>query len=83
MLEEVKKLRKELHSKTARDKDDSGEWTKAGGRNAKQSEEAASANVLLHIVDSSAEDRTVTIDRVNYVLKEIDAHSLPTLMVYN
>ena len=46
-------------------------------------EEAASANVLLHIVDSSAEDRTVTIDRVNDVLKEIDAHSLPTLMVYN
>ena len=46
-------------------------------------EEAASANVLLHIVDASAEDRSVNIERVNEVLKEIDADSLPTLMVYN
>ena len=46
-------------------------------------EEAASANVLLHIVDASAEDRSVNIERVNEVLKEIDANSLPTLMVYN
>ena len=46
-------------------------------------EEAASANVLLHIVDASAVERSVNIERVNDVLKEIDAHSLPTLMVYN
>lgn len=46
-------------------------------------EEAAAANVLLHIVDASAEDRSINIDRVNDVLKEIDAHALPTLMVYN
>lgn len=46
-------------------------------------EEAASANLLLHIIDASAEDRSVNIDRVNDVLKEIDAHNLPTLMVYN
>ena len=46
-------------------------------------EEAASANVLLHIVDASAEDRSINIERVNEVLKEIDADSLPTLMVYN
>ena len=39
--------------------------------------------MLLHIVDASADDRSVNIERVNDVLKEIDAHSLPTLMVYN
>ena len=37
----------------------------------------------MHIIDASAEDRSVNIDRVNDVLKEIDAHNLPTLMVYN
>ena len=46
-------------------------------------EEAAAANVLLHVVDASAEDRTTNVDRVNDVLKEIDAHELPTLLVYN
>jgi len=46
-------------------------------------EEAASANVLLHIIDASSEERSVNIDRVNDVLKEIDAHNLPTLLVYN
>jgi GTP-binding protein HflX len=46
-------------------------------------EEAAAANVLLHVVDASAEDRSVNIDRVNDVLKEIGAHELPTLLVYN
>ncbi len=46
-------------------------------------EEAAAANVLLHVVDVSAEDRSVNIDRVNDVLKEIGAHELPTLLVYN
>ena len=46
-------------------------------------EEAASATLLLHIVDAAAEDRAINIERVDEVLKEIDAHSLPTLMVYN
>ena len=46
-------------------------------------EEAAAANVLLHIIDASAEDRSTNIDRVNDVLKEIGAHELPTLLVYN
>ncbi|MDG1311959.1 MAG: GTPase HflX [Porticoccaceae bacterium] len=46
-------------------------------------EEAASATLLLHIVDAAAEDRAINIERVDEVLKEIDAHSLPTIMVYN
>ena len=46
-------------------------------------EEAAAANVLLHIIDASADDRSVNIDRVNDVLKEIGAHELPTLLIYN
>ena len=46
-------------------------------------EEAASADLLLHIVDASAEDRAKNIVRVDEVLKEIDAYKLPTLMVYN
>jgi GTP-binding protein HflX len=46
-------------------------------------EEAAAANVLLHIIDASAEDRSTNVDRVNDVLKEIGAHELPTLLVFN
>lgn len=46
-------------------------------------EEAAAANVLLHVVDASAEDKATNVDRVNDVLMEIDAHELPTLLVYN
>ena len=46
-------------------------------------EEAAAANVLLHVVDAAADERSVNIDRVNDVLKEIGAHELPTLLVYN
>ena len=46
-------------------------------------EEAASATLLLHIVDAAAEERANNIQRVDEVLKEIDAHRLPTLMVYN
>lgn len=46
-------------------------------------EEAASSNLLLHVVDASAEDRGINIDRVNDVLKEIDAHNLPSLTIYN
>ena len=46
-------------------------------------EEAASSNLLMHVVDASAEDRSVNIVRVNEVLKEINAHDLPALMIYN
>lgn len=46
-------------------------------------EEAASATLLLHIVDAAGEERAINIERVAEVLKEIDAHHLPTLMVYN
>lgn len=46
-------------------------------------EEAASSNLLLHVVDASAEDRSINIERVNEVLKEIKAHELPSLMIYN
>ena len=46
-------------------------------------EEAANADLLLHVVDAAAEDRVTNIKRVEEVLKEIDAHRLPTLMVYN
>jgi len=46
-------------------------------------EEAATASLLLHIVDASEQDRTVNIDRVNDVLEEIGAQDLPTLLVYN
>jgi len=46
-------------------------------------EEAASATLLLHIVDGAADERAINIQRVDEVLKEIDAHNLPVLMVYN
>ena len=46
-------------------------------------EEAASATLLIHVVDAAAEERSINIERVQEVLKEIDAHQLPTLMVYN
>lgn len=46
-------------------------------------EEAANADLLLHVVDAVAEDRATNIKRVEEVLKEINAHRLPTLMVYN
>lgn len=46
-------------------------------------EEAANATLLLHVVDASAEERVTNIERVNDVLEEIQAHELPTLMVYN
>jgi GTP-binding protein HflX len=46
-------------------------------------EEAASADLLLHVIDVSASDRSTNIVRVDEVLKEINAHQLPTLLVYN
>ena len=46
-------------------------------------EEASSADLLLHIIDANSEERSTNISRVNDVLKEISAHHLPTLLVYN
>ncbi|MFL0796156.1 MAG: GTPase HflX [Cellvibrionaceae bacterium] len=46
-------------------------------------EEAASANLLLHVVDAAGDDRNLHIEEVDKVLKEIEANELPTLMVYN
>jgi len=46
-------------------------------------EEARFADLLLHVVDSSSEDRLQQIDVVNDVLTELEAVNKPTLMVYN
>jgi GTP-binding protein HflX len=46
-------------------------------------EEAASASLLLHVIDGAAQERAHSIDRVNDVLQEIGASELPTLLVYN
>ena len=46
-------------------------------------EEVASATLLLHVVDSSAEDRYARIEHVNEVLDEIGAGDVPRLLVYN
>lgn len=46
-------------------------------------EEAANANLLLHVVDAAGEDRAMHIEEVNAVLKEIDALELPSLQIYN
>ena len=46
-------------------------------------EEAASASLLLHVVDAHSEERHTNIQRVNEVLEEIGALELPTLTVFN
>ncbi|MGS2723129.1 ribosome rescue GTPase HflX [Porticoccus sp. GXU_MW_L64] len=46
-------------------------------------EEAANASLLLHVVDAADEERHRNIQRVAEVLEEIDAHELPSLLVYN
>ena len=46
-------------------------------------EEAASADLLLHVVDCADPERDRNIDEVNKVLAEIGAEKLPCLMVYN
>ncbi|MCK4842725.1 MAG: GTPase HflX [Methylococcales bacterium] len=46
-------------------------------------QEASEADLLLHVIDSNAEDREDTIFQVNQVLEEIDAHKIPQLEVYN
>lgn len=46
-------------------------------------EEAASATLLLHVVDAAAEDRLHLMEEVQNVLTEIEAGELPQLVVYN
>ncbi|MEN9465880.1 MAG: hypothetical protein RL217_2061 [Pseudomonadota bacterium] len=46
-------------------------------------QEAAEADLLLHVIDSAAPERDGNIEQVELVLKEIDALSVPTLRVYN
>ena len=46
-------------------------------------EETSRASLLLHVVDASNGDRDHLITEVNTVLKEIEADSAPTLLVYN
>lgn len=46
-------------------------------------EEAAEADLLLHVVDAHSEERESNIDQVDIVLKEVGADQAPVLMVYN
>jgi len=46
-------------------------------------EETASADLLLHVVDSASEDRDAQIQAVNAVLEEIGAGDIPQLLVWN
>jgi GTPase len=46
-------------------------------------EETASADLLLHVVDSASEDREAQVDAVNRVLVEIGAGDVPQIMVMN
>lgn len=46
-------------------------------------EETVAADVLLHVVDSSSEDREGQIAAVNTVLEEIGAGGLPQIQVWN
>lgn len=46
-------------------------------------EEASSSTLLLHVIDSAAEERMRNIEQVELVLKEIGAAELPQLRVYN
>ncbi|SMF51732.1 GTP-binding protein HflX [Alteromonadaceae bacterium Bs31] len=46
-------------------------------------EEAASADLLLHIIDAADDERQRNIEQVELVLAEIDAAEIPALKVYN
>ncbi len=46
-------------------------------------QETADSTLLLHVVDAADENRDSNIEQVNFVLDEIDARDVPTLMVYN
>lgn len=46
-------------------------------------EEAANANLLLHVIDAASSERPEQIEQVELVLEEIDAHEIPRLEVFN
>lgn len=46
-------------------------------------EEAASADLLLHVVDAVDDERLRNVEQVNIVLEEIQAHEIPQLIIYN
>ena len=46
-------------------------------------EETAAADLLLHVVDCAAPERDEQITEVERVLREIDAHQVPMITVYN
>ncbi len=46
-------------------------------------QEATEADLLLHIIDASAEDRDEKINQVNQVLEEIGAEKVPQLQIFN
>lgn len=46
-------------------------------------EEAASADLLLHVIDAADDERQRNIEQVNLVLEEIDADEIPRLLVFN
>ena len=46
-------------------------------------EETASADLLLHVVDSASADRDAQIEAVNGVLEEIGAAEVPQMLVWN
>lgn len=46
-------------------------------------EEVCQADLLLHVIDASADRRQDNIDQVNAVLQDIGAHHIPCLRVFN
>ena len=46
-------------------------------------QEAAEADLLMHVIDSASEERDGNIEQVELVLGEIEADELPELRVYN
>ncbi|MDD2801368.1 MAG: 50S ribosome-binding GTPase, partial [Methylococcales bacterium] len=46
-------------------------------------QEASEADLLLHVIDANAEDRDETINQVNKVLTDINAHEIRQLEVFN
>ncbi len=45
--------------------------------------ETQDADLLLHVVDASSDERDSNMDQVNLVLEEIGAENLPQLLIYN
>lgn len=46
-------------------------------------QETREANMLLHVIDASDENRSSNIEQVNLVLKEIGAENIPQIEIYN